>query len=291
MRSTSRYVTPLRRPALALARLSGFATGAGVWALASIAAAAPKPEAGWGLPRDVSTHGHEVDWLINITMVFLTILFVIMCVWMAIACLKHNENHAADYDHGDSMHSVKTALGLSAVIFFVVDGNLWVDSTVDVNGLFWNFEKVDANKDTVRIEINARQWLWDARYSGPDGSFNTQDDVLATNDIRVPVDTPIYLQLASPDVIHSFYLPNLRIKNDAVPGMINKMWFQAKETGEFDIGCAQHCGANHYKMKGRLIVMPKQEYAAWAELASQDAARVYDAADAEAHWGWAWRKN
>jgi len=60
----------------------------------------------------------------------------------------------------------------------------------------------------------------------------------------------VILELASADVIHSFYLPNLRLKQDAMPGMINRMWFQAKETGEFDIGCAQHCGTNHYKMKG-----------------------------------------
>src|SRR5262249_42487612 len=160
-----------------------------------------------------------------------------------IAVFKHNKDHPADYDHGDSKHSVKTALGLSALIFFVVDGNLWVDSTVGVNGIFWNFEKLDANPETVKIEVNARQWIWEARYTGPDGKFNTGDDPIVTNDIRVPVDTPVYLQLASPDVIHSFYLPNLRIKQDAVPGMINKMWFQAKQTGEYDIACAQHCGA------------------------------------------------
>jgi cytochrome c oxidase subunit II len=257
---------------------------------ADVAFAKPQGEAGWSLPRDISTHGHEVDWLINITMVFLTILFVIMCIWMAIACLKHNKDHAAEYDHGDSKHSVKTALSLSALIFFVVDGNLWYDSTVDVNGLFWNFEKVEADPNTLRIEVNARQWIWDARYAGPNGTFNDDDDALVTNEIRVPVDTPVYLQLASPDVIHSFYLPNLRIKQDATPGQINKMWFQASKTGEYDIACAQHCGANHYKMKGTLIVLSKEEFAAWFKLASEDSKRVWDNDDAEAHWGWAWRK-
>jgi cytochrome c oxidase subunit 2 len=270
-------------------RIASLFAGAYVLALAEIADAKPKIEGGWSLPHDASTHGHYVDWLINVTMVFLTILFIIMCIWMGIACLKHNKNHTADYDHGSSMHSVKQAALLSAVIFFIVDGNLWYNSTVDVNGLMWNFTKVQNDPSALRIELNARQWIWDARYAGPDGKFNTDDDILATNDIRVPVDTPIYLQLASPDVIHSFYLPNMRIKQDAVPGMINRMWFQAKETGEFDIACAQHCGANHYQMRGILTVLSKEDFKAWAAMKSDDAKRIYDESDAEAHWGWQWK--
>src|SRR5688500_7376584 len=97
-------------------KLLSLLTAAGTLAFAELAYAKPKGEAGWMLPRDVSTHGHEVDWLINITMVFLTILFVIMCVWMAIAMFKHNKDHVAEYDHGASAHSVKTAIGVSALI-------------------------------------------------------------------------------------------------------------------------------------------------------------------------------
>ena len=69
------------------------------------------------------------------------------------------------------------------------------------------------------------------RYAGPDGKFNTRDDIVTTNDMRVPVGVPVLLQLAASDVLHSFSLPNFRIKQDAVPGMINRLWFQAKETG------------------------------------------------------------
>jgi len=223
--------------------------------------------------------------------VFTALLFVIMVIWMLWACLKHNEKHEADYDHGESKHSVKTALALSAVIFFVVDGNLFYNSTTDTFRLFWNHDSVEANPQAVKIEVNAHQWAWDARYAGPDGKFNTKDDIITLNDIRVPVGVPVLLQLVSPDVIHSFYLPNLRIKQDAMPGMINRMWFQAKETGEFDIGCAQHCGTNHYKMKGRLTVLSQEEYARWAAESSANGARVYSEDDSEAHWGWEWRLN
>lgn len=268
--------------------------GAGVLATAGAAHATPLGEKGgfWGgLPRDVSLDGHRIDWLIQVTMVFTAILFVVMCIWMVWAVIKHNKDHEAEYDHGNAKHQVRFAATLSAIIFFVVDGNLWVNSTTDVNSAFWNFEKAEAAPGKVRIEVNAHQWAWDARYAGPDGKFNTRDDIVTLNDIRVPVNQPIILQLAATDVIHSFYLPNFRTKQDAMPGMINRLWFQAKETGQFDIGCAQHCGANHYKMKGTLTVMSEEDYAKWAAEASANGARLYNADDKDAQWGWEWRTN
>lgn len=253
------------------------------------ALASPQPEVGFGLPRDASAEGHRIDWLIKVTAGFTTILFVIMCIWMVWAALKHNEKHKAEYDHGDSAKQVKFAASLSALIFFVVDGNLWVNSTIDVNKVFWNHEGAEAANDAVRIEINAHQWAWDIRYAGADGKFNTADDVVTLNDVKIPVGRPVLLQLASTDVIHSFYLPNFRLKQDATPGMINRMWFVAKQTGQFDIGCAQHCGTNHYKMKALLTVLPNEEYERWATEMSKNGERTYDANDTGAHWGWDWR--
>jgi cytochrome c oxidase subunit 2 len=272
---------------------SGAAVAAGAIAslLSGLALAAPVPESGLGLPRDVSHEGHRIDWLIQVTMGFVVILFVIMCIWMFLAVTRHDEKHTAEYDHGDAAHQIRFAAGLSALIFFVVDGNLWFNSTMDVTKVFWNFEGQEAKPDALRIEVNAHQWAWDARYAGPDGKFNTKDDIITLNDIRVPVDTPVILELASTDVIHSFYLPNFRIKQDAMPGMINRMWFSGKQVGEYDIGCAQHCGNAHYKMKGKLTVLSKEDYAKWAAEASANGARVYSEEDEGARWGWDWKLN
>src|SRR4051812_40513723 len=93
--------------------------------LSLVAHAAVQPEAGIGLPRDVSEHGHLIDSLMGSTHVFNIILFTIMCVWMGWACLKHNRSHEAEYDHGSSRRSMTVALSLSAFIFAVVDGNLF----------------------------------------------------------------------------------------------------------------------------------------------------------------------
>jgi len=263
---------------------------AAVLALSTSAQAAVQPESGLGLPRDVSQNGHLVDWLMNITSVFNIILFTIMCVWMGWACLKHNRNHPAEYDPGSSKHSVTIALAVSAFIFAIVDGNLFVNSINDLDREYWNFEKVAANPKTVRLEINAHQWAWDARYAGPDGKFNTEDDIVTWNEIKIPVGAPVYVELTSTDVIHSFYLPNFRTKMDAIPGQVNRFWFQAKETGDYDIGCAQHCGTHHYKMKALLSVVSPEEYKTWAAEASALAKRAFDPEDTAAHWGWDWKE-
>jgi cytochrome c oxidase subunit 2 len=281
-------------------RIAAGAAALGALGLAQAALAAVKPEAGIGLPHDVSSYGYRIDWLMNVTHVFNIILFVIMCVWMAIAIIKHNKHHTAEYDHGNSKRSMTIALCISALIFLVVDGNLFVNTLIDLDGEFWNFSKVAQDPNRVRIEINGHQWAWDARYPGEDGKFNTDDDIVTWNDIKVPSGKPIHLQLSSTDVIHSFYLPNFRTKMDAVPGQINQMWFQAgnpekPETlaaalGEYDIGCAQHCGTHHYKMKGMLTVLSPEDFAAWAKEASTNAKRAYDPEDKTAHWGWEWKE-
>lgn len=282
----------------AAAALAALVVTTGAWS----AFADPVPESSiWGMPKDVSRDGHRIDWLIGVTNYFVILLFVIMCLWMAYAVIKHNKDHEADYDHGDSKHHVAVAMGISALIFFVVDGNLWFNSTVDVNTLYWNHAEIEKDPNAVRIEINGHQWAWDARYAGPDGKFNTADDVVTLNDIRVPMgekdkngkmtDIPILFQIAATDVIHGFYLPNFRNKIDAMPGQINRMWVVAREAGEFDIACAQHCGVHHYKMKAKLTVMPKKDYKRWLASMSAQARRGYDPNDKGAHWGWEWKKS
>lgn len=258
--------------------------------LSAMLLSAVKPESGIGLPYDASADGHYIDLLINLTHIANIILFVIMCAWMGIACLKHNRHHEAAYDHGSSKRSVTIALSVSALIFFVVDGNLFGQTMFDLQHAFWNFDQPAADPSTVKVEVNAHQWAWDFRYAGPDGKFNTEDDIVTWNELHVPKGRPVYIQLASTDVIHSLYLPNFRVKQDAMPGMINKMWFRPKETGEFDIGCAQHCGVHHYKMKGHLTVHEEADFDRWMAEAKQNAQRQYDPDDTQAHWGWDWKE-
>ena len=263
---------------------------AGVVLLAArIAAADPLPEKSFGLPLDVSRDGHHIDTLLWFTLAAIVVIYVLVAGGMFWAFARHGKKHPAAHD-GGTRRSIGVLVGAIAVIALLVDGPLFARTLFDMNDVFWNFSDVDRKPDVVRLEVNAHQWAWLARYPGPDGKFNTEDDIVTTNDIRIPVGVPILIQIASNDVIHSFYLPNFRVKRDAVPGMVNGLWFQAEKTGQYEIACAQHCGPNHYKMRGILTVLPPDRYRAWLAEAEAMARRGYDPEDRDGQWGWDWRK-
>ena len=98
----------------------------------------------------------------------------------------------------------------------------------------------------------------------------------------------VMLNLKAKDVIHSFYVPNFRIKHDANPGFVTRTWFQAKESGKFEIACSQMCGWAHYKMRGELTALADKDYQSWLKDASADGVRRFDAQDSDAQWGWEW---
>ena len=122
--------------------------------------------------------------------------------------------------------------------------------------------------DVVRpptVLVRARQFGWEFHYPGTDGEIDTRDDLYVENLLVVPVDTDVVLQLESRDVIHSFFVSELRLKQDIVPGMQQFAWFRANRTGEFDVLCAELCGWGHYKMKARLKIVSPTEYQQWIE--------------------------
>ena len=111
------------------------------------------------------------------------------------------------------------------------------------------------------VEVTGRQFNWDFRYPGPDNKLYTIDDIVRTDGrLYLPVNEDVLLKITSADVLHSFFLPNLRLKQDVIPGMDQSMWFKAKAVGGFDIVCAELCGWGHYKMKGRVYFLPRSKY-------------------------------
>ncbi len=243
-------------------------------------------EEGYARPFDASVDGHRSDWLFNITTVMISILFILMVIILGWATLLHREGHKAHYEHGvGPKHLMMTAV-IAAVIFFGVDGTMLIHSFADLQEAFWKFP-TEADKP-IEVEVLAQQWVWNIRQTGPDGKFNTADDIVTLNDLRVPKDRPVMIKLLSKDVIHSFYLPNFRIKQDAFPGTTTRIWFQAVQPGQFEIACAQHCGANHYKMEASITIDTPERYAAWEKAQVAQAERRFDPGDVDAHWGWEW---
>jgi cytochrome c oxidase subunit 2 len=144
--------------------------------------------------------------------------------------------------------------------------------------------------DAVTIDVTAQQFAWNVRYPGPDGKFGKtdprliddttnplglmpddlagKDDVVTLNEIAVPVNRPVRIQLRSKDVIHSFFLPNFRVKQDAVPGMTPEVVFVPTRTGDFELACAELCGLAHYRMRGFFHVLTAAQFDDWLRLQS-----------------------
>jgi len=108
-------------------------------------------------------------------------------------------------------------------------------------------------EDAMKVKVTGRMWSWTFEYEN-----GFQYDTL-----KVPVNTPVVLEMTSQDVVHSFYIPAFRVKEDVNPGDINKMWFNATQVDTFDVFCAEYCGLLHSSMITKLISLPKDQYDAW----------------------------
>jgi cytochrome c oxidase subunit 2 len=223
------------------------------------------------LPHDASLHGHRVDAVLAYLTVSTGLAFGTMAAVLMVAVLFHRgRKRQAHYTHGAGARDRLVAAVAAAIVLFGIDAVAVVRTSEQLRMGFWRYP--DADPRAVRVQVTGQQWAWSFRYPGADGRFNTDDDILTLNELRVPVGRPAYLQLTSKDVVHSFYLPNFRNKIDVIPGAITRMWFQPQEIGTFEIACAQHCGAWHYKMRGELTVMEDDAFSRWSVRAAVDTA-------------------
>lgn len=210
------------------------------------------------LPKDVSVHGASIDSLFYFILVLTGIVFVVTEVLLFWFMWKYDaskrEGHATYIQGSHTLEVVWTIIPAATLLFLAIyQMNAWADVKM----------RRPAMQPTV--EVVARQFEWRLRYPGRDGTLGTSDDLFLVNDLHLPVDEDVLIQLKSMDVLHSFFLPNVRIKQDAVPGMKIPVWFKARETGSYDIVCAELCGWGHYKMKGRVTFEPRADFDAWLE--------------------------
>jgi cytochrome c oxidase subunit II len=243
----------------------------------------------FAIPRDASLDGHLVDGVFGYLTIAAAICFGVVVVVLLIVVLFHRARggrRQALYTHGDRRGHVLLTLGVGLAMFVAVDAVLAARASGQLRRRFWRYP--DRESGALRVEVTARQWAWTFRTAGPDQRFGTPDDVITLNELHIPVGRPITLQLRAKDVVHSLYLPNFRTKVDAVPGTTTRLWFQAEVPGRYEIGCAQHCGVGHYKMRGELFAAPPAEHQRWERRAEEDARLRYDPADTDAHDGWAW---
>jgi cytochrome c oxidase subunit 2 len=209
------------------------------------------------LPENVSTYGAQIDrlfyfiyYLTGVTFFGVQIALLVF-LWM----YRARPGGRATYTHGNTtLEIVWTAIPSVLLAGLALAGrSTWFD-----------IKSRQPATDFV-IRVTAKQFNWEVRYPGLDGKLDTEDDVVMDNDFHVPVNKVVRVQLRSRDVIHSFFVPQLRLKQDAVPGRDIPVWFEATKDGKYEVPCAELCGFGHSGMKGYLFVDKPADYAAWAE--------------------------
>jgi len=151
--------------------------------------------------------------------------------------------------------------------------------------LSWPDEK---KEKVVKVQVMAQQWAWSFRYAGADGEFDTADDIITLNDLRVPVGRKVLIQLTAKNVVHAFYIPNIKLKMDAIPGKVTRMWFDLNRPGVYDIACSKVCGIHHYLMRAKLTVYSEDNYNHWMQKAQKVALVTNDPDGASVFRGWKW---
>jgi len=211
----------------------------------------------WWLPDAGSTFAGPIDTLFLAILIITGIALVLVEVGLVVFIVRYRARpgRKAFYTHGSTRAEVIwTAIpAVTMVALGLISNHYWVIMK----------DKKSVPPDAVRIGVHGKQFEWQVTYGGPDGTLGTPDDFTVRNQLHIVVDKPVAIELSSEDVIHSFFVPEFRVKQDAVPGMHITAWFQATKTGEFEIGCAELCGMGHYKMRARVFVHTPEEFTAW----------------------------
>lgn len=277
----------------------------------------------WWLHKDISTYGHEIDFLFDIILWMTLIVGVLVFIVLGWFLVKYrfNPNRTATYLHGNARLEIVWTLipALLMALTAAISQSTWAKIKNPADWPATDEQMIAEIKSgkAVMVGVIAQQFNWTFHYPGKDGKLGPRKlelvkkgtleegigldrshpdakDDFCTGGLVVPVNKKIYIYLTSVDVLHSFYLPNFRVKQDAVPGLKGKVWFEATRTSAdvigkvsvndatrdqekffglskpFDIVCAELCGGQHYAMKGPLFVVTQEQFDRY--VAAQEAA-------------------
>jgi cytochrome c oxidase subunit 2 len=256
-----------------------------------------------GLPPLATTHGGQIDSLIGWTHIFMLVLFVGWGGFFTYCLIRFRRSRhpVADY-HGSTSHTSSYLEGgvlvVEMILLFAFSIPLWA-ARVD---------HIPPQREALLVQVTGEQFAWNVHYAGDDGVFGrtdiklldlqsnplgldrtdpaAKDDVTTLNQLYLPVNKPIIVRLRSKDVIHSFGVPEFRVKQDAIPGLTIPIWFvpnvttaeMRTRTGnaefQYEIACAQLCGLGHARMRGFVTVQTAEEFQKWLaeQVASQNEA-------------------
>jgi cytochrome c oxidase subunit 2 len=210
----------------------------------------------WWLPENVSTYGRDIDWLFHLIYWITGITFVLVAVTLIafLVVYRDRPGRTARYTHGST--PLEIAWTIVPALILVVLTLLSVPA--------WSRIKMSVPPTDFVVQVTAKQFNWQVAYAGPDGKLGTEDDKAFLDEMHVPMNKVIRVVLKSQDVIHSFFVPQFRIKQDAVPGREIAAWFEVTKPGKYEWPCAELCGFGHSGMRGWIYVHTQDDYAKWA---------------------------
>ena len=231
----------------------------------------------FGLPVQASAQAAQLDRVTAMVHVLMAVMFLGWAAYFAYVLVRFRRTRqpAADY-HGARAHWSSWTEAAVAIVEVVLLAAFSIPA--------WASRVSPAPADALPVRVTAQQFSWTFHYAGADGEFgrtdsslvsadnpagldrtspHAADDVVSVNDMHLPLDRPVIVQLTARDVIHSFGIPAMRVKQDAIPGMAVPVWFTPTLAGTFDIACSQLCGLGHYTMRAVITVTPPDQFAAW----------------------------
>jgi cytochrome c oxidase subunit 2 len=234
-----------------------------------------------GLPPAASAHAAEIDHINVLVHWLMLVLFVGWGAFFIYTLVRFRRSAHPVADH----HGVKGAFSK-----WVEGGVLAVEVILLVFFSIpaWNarVEAFPSETESTIVRVVGEQFAWNIHYPGPDRRFgktdvklvsadnpigldrndaDAKDDITTINQLNLPVNKPVIVHLSSKDVIHSFGLPQMRVKQDAIPGIVHNVWFTPTMTGEWEIACSQLCGLGHYRMRGFYTIQSDSDFAAWLQ--------------------------
>ena len=211
----------------------------------------------WWLPENVSTYGRDIDWLFHLISYItgITAILVFAAMLAFLVMYKDRPGRRARYTHGNTTLEIMWTVVPSLILVILTF----------LSAPAWSKIKIQAPppSDFV-VQVTAKQFNWQITYPGADGKFGTADDKTLLDEMHVPVNKIVHVNLRSQDVIHSFFVPQFRMKQDAVPGREIVQWFEATKPGKYELPCAELCGFGHSGMRGWIYVHTPDEYKKWA---------------------------
>ena len=229
-----------------------------------------------GLPVQASTHAAELDQMTALVHWLMLVLFVGWGAFFVFVLVRFRKgaNPTANYAGAKGKFAKSTEV-LVAIIEIVLLVFYAIPAWATRVGAF------PSESEATVVRVTAKQFEWISHYPGPDGRFgrrdvtrvaadnplglvrtepDAKDDIVTTNQLNLPVDRPVLVQLTSLDVIHSFGLFEMRVKQDAIPGMEIPVWFVPNKTGQYEIACSQLCGIGHFRMRGFVNIQSAADF-------------------------------